>query len=591
MSRVDLPIGLARLRAAGDLHEVRAADLALDLVETARLLAEAGVELTSEETTELWTATEGWAAGLALAAMSRLSENAAPSLAWPSLGRGDIGDYFREEVLDLESDDVQQFLVATSGVQRLCGSLCDAMTGRTDSAELLQRTGGHEPLRRPPRRRPAMVPLPPPVPGAAPGGAQTTGEQRRADLMARAAAWHEGHGDPAEAFESAHQARDLDLAGRILLRHRDGYLGSGRIETVLRLLDVCGDEDIESDPQLAIAAAWVTAHAGDPERANRYLAAAERSEDLDRPSSDGATSLRATMINLRGTLGTHGAAQMLEDGHSVIGSELTPRTRWLVGGYRNVGVAHLLLGQTHEAIDALNETIELTEVDPATRYVRLYCLGMLALAHGDLGDWARAERCTDEAEEILAGLEHNVQRLPALVARATGAAHGGDATRAIDAMAIAREMMSSARAAPFLQAELSVRCAQVAHSLGDDAAANALLEDAVIASRRLGDPGTIPGRISDLVGRMAGADPLLASLSPAEKRVLRQLATHRTLQEIAEHLYVSRPTVKTHVASIYAKLGVATRTDAVAALGHRDDGLVIHLRDDDAVFITPESAR
>ena len=70
-------------------------------------------------------------------------------------------------------------------------------------------------------------------------------------------------------------------------------------------------------------------------------------------------------------------------------------------------------------------------------------------------------------------------------------------------------------------------------------------------------------------------DPLVASLSPAEKRVLRQLSSHRTLGEIAEHLYVSRSTIKTHVASIYAKLGVSTRSEAVATLG--GGSAVIHL--------------
>ncbi|MGZ4708241.1 MAG: LuxR C-terminal-related transcriptional regulator [Acidimicrobiales bacterium] len=589
--RAEPPIGLARLRAAGDLHELQAADLALDEAETAELLAQAGVHLSPEEITELWTATEGWAAGLALAAMSRLKENPANPLASLSLGRRDIGDYFREEVLDVESDSVREFLIATSGVQRLCGPLCDAMTGRTDSADLLRELATTNlfviPLdddRRWFRYHHLFQDL-------LQAELEVSGEQRGADLLSRAAAWHEDHGDPSEAFEYAHRANDLDRAGRILLRHRDEYLGSGRIETVLRLLDLCQEEDIESDPQLAIAAAWVTGHAGDTERANRYLAAAERSPDLDRPSSDGATSLRAAVVNLRGTLGTRGAAQMLEDGRSVIDSELPERTRWLLGGYRNVGVAHLLLGHTNDAIDALSETIVLTEANPATRYVRMYCLGMLALAHGDLGDWARADRYTRQAEEILTGLEHNVQRLPVLVARAATAAHAGDASRAADALAQAREMMSTARAVPFLQAEMSLRCAEAAHSLGDDDAEKALVWDAVLASRRLVDPGSIPTRIADLQERMAGTDPLLALLSPAEKRVLRQLATHRTLQEIAEHLYVSRPTVKTHVAAIYSKLGVTTRAEAVAALGNRDGGWVIHLGDSDVVAPAQEAAR
>jgi LuxR family maltose regulon positive regulatory protein len=70
---------------------------------------------------------------------------------------------------------------------------------------------------------------------------------------------------------------------------------------------------------------------------------------------------------------------------------------------------------------------------------------------------------------------------------------------------------------------------------------------------------------------MIGVAPSVALLSPAEKRVLRQLATHRTLREIARNLYVSRATIKTHVASIYAKLGVGSRDEAVATLGVRAD--------------------
>ena len=119
---------------------------------------------------------------------------------------------------------------------------------------------------------------------------------------------------------------------------------------------------------------------------------------------------------------------------------------------------------------------------------------------------------------------------------------------------------------PCLQAEWLLRCAQAAHRLGDDDTAKALAWDAQVACDRLDDPGSVPDRLNTLRERMVGIDPLLRLLSPAEKRVLRQLASHRTLQEIAEHLYVSRYTIKTHVASIYAKLAVSTRAEAVATL-------------------------
>jgi LuxR family transcriptional regulator, maltose regulon positive regulatory protein len=572
-SRAEPPIGLARVRAAGDLHELRAADLALDQGETAQLLARVGLELSSEEVAELWSATEGWAAGLALAAMSRLKEHPTNRLALPSVGRRDIADYFREEVLDAEADDMREFLLATSGVQRLCGPLCDAMTGRTDSAAVLRELAATNLFVIPLDDEPQWFRYHHLFQALLQEELELAGEQRVVDLMNRAAAWHEAQCDPAEAFEYARRGNDFERAGRILLCHWDGFVGSGRIETALRLLAACREEDIESDPQLAIGAAWVTCHAGDTERTNRFLAAAEHA-DLRGPSADGATSPRASMLNLRGTLGTGGAAQTLEDGRSVIESELPSRSRRLLGGYRNVGVGQLFLGHHTEAIDAFNETIVLTETNPATRYVRMYCLGMLGLAHGDLSDWARADRYTRQAEEIVTGLEHHVQRLPVLVARAAIAAHDGDQTVGREALTLSRDIMPTARAAPLVYAEMSLRCALAAHSLGDDAAAKAFLWDADIASRRLADPGSIPDRITELEERMNRIDPLLALISPAEKRVLRQLATHRTLQEIAEHLYVSRPTVKTHVAAIYSKLGVATRAEAVAALGTRDDRVI-----------------
>jgi LuxR family transcriptional regulator, maltose regulon positive regulatory protein len=579
VSRAEPPISLARLRALGDLYELAAVDLALNGAETAQLLSLAGVHLSSEEVVELWSATEGWAAGLALAAMSRLKGKPIKPFAALTLGRRDIDDYFREEVLELQAEDVRQFLLATSGVQRLCGPLCDAMTGRRDSAELLNELAATNlfviPLdedRRWFRYHHLFQAL-------LEAEMEAAGEHRPGDLMSRASAWHEQHGDPAEAFEYARRATDFDRAGRILLRHYEEHLASGRLETVLRWLDRCREEDIESDPQLAISAAWVRSHTGDGARANRYLAAAERT-NLDRPSADGASSLRAAMVNLRASLGTRGATQMLHDGLSLVDSELPQRTRRLPAGYRNVGVAHLILGHPSQAIDALNEMLALTETRPQTRYLWIYCLGMLALAHSDLGDWARADRLTRQAEDNVTDLEHIVERLPVLVARSAIAAHVGDRAATQNALVMMRELMPTIRAAPVLEAELSLRGAQAAHGIGDGVTASALGRDADLACRRVRDPGSIPTRIAALRARLADIDPQVALLSPAEKRVLRQLATHRTLHEIAEHLYVSRSTIKTHVAAIYSKLGVTTRAGAVAALGQPQDQRVIEPGDD-----------
>ncbi len=262
ISRGDLDLGLARLRAAGDLFEVGVAELALDEVETGQLFALAGIDLGPGQAAELCAAAEGWAAGLALAAMARSRDEQVNPL---SLGRSDIDAFFREEVLQPEPDDIREFLLATSVVERLSGPLCDAMTGWNHSAHLLAELAETNLF---------VIPLDDErqwfryhhlFQDLLSVELQARGDKVVTDLLDRAAAWHEEHGDAAEAFEYARRGHDLDRAGRILLRHWDEYIGSGRIDTVLRWLYRCREDEIESDPQLAIAAGWITAHAGDPE--------------------------------------------------------------------------------------------------------------------------------------------------------------------------------------------------------------------------------------------------------------------------------------------------------------------------------------
>src|SRR5262249_50410361 len=179
-------------------------------------------------------------------------------------------------------------------------------------------------------------------------------EEDPASLLDRAAAWHESYGDAAEAFEYASRAGNFARAGRILASHWIEYANRAQLETLLLLLDRCREDDIESEPQLAVAAGWVTAQLGDAERANRYLVAATRG-DLDKPAADGWSSVGAAMRNLRASLGPEGASQMRDDAHLLVESELPGRTPRLVGAYRSLGVAEHLLGHHEAAIVALDE--------------------------------------------------------------------------------------------------------------------------------------------------------------------------------------------------------------------------------------------
>ena len=139
-SRADPPLALARLRARGQLVELRAAELRFTPGEAAAMLREAaGADLPDVAVAALATRTEGWAAGLQLAALSLRGEpDVAGFVAAFTGSHRFVLDYLAEEVLERQSEQVRTFLLETSVLERLSGSLCDAVTGRDGSQALLK---------------------------------------------------------------------------------------------------------------------------------------------------------------------------------------------------------------------------------------------------------------------------------------------------------------------------------------------------------------------------------------------------------------------------------------------------------------------
>src|SRR5262245_26631565 len=141
-SRTDPPLGLARLRAHGQLTELRAAELRFTADEAAALLqmaAGANAALPGAEVAALVARTEGWAAGLQLAGLSlRGQEDVARFVAEFTGSHRYVLDYLAEEVLEPQTEQVRTFLLETSVLERLSGALCDAVTGRTGSQALLE---------------------------------------------------------------------------------------------------------------------------------------------------------------------------------------------------------------------------------------------------------------------------------------------------------------------------------------------------------------------------------------------------------------------------------------------------------------------
>ena len=168
-SRTDPPIGLARLRARGDLGEIRSADLRFSDGEARSLLNHAiGLDLDADQVGRLRTRTEGWAAGLYLAGLSLRGRDDAS--AFIDAFAGDdrmVVDYLAAEVLEGQTPERRRFLLRTAILNRLTGPLCDAVAQTSDSAQTLVELERSNLFLVPPRQPAGVVPLPPPLRRAA----------------------------------------------------------------------------------------------------------------------------------------------------------------------------------------------------------------------------------------------------------------------------------------------------------------------------------------------------------------------------------------------------------------------------------------
>jgi LuxR family maltose regulon positive regulatory protein len=370
-----------------------------------------------------------------------------------------------------------------------------------------------------------------------------------------------GHAD--EAFIYAHACGDLGQAGRIALANRDRFTQRGQSETVRLWFDRCTDEEIASDTQLALAAAWAFGYQGDEARAQQFIAAAEHGS-LDAPSVDGATSLRSSLLCLRASVAPGGLTQMLRDAELVCAAERKAGTRWYFSGARAAGTALVLLGRPEEAIAPLREVV--SSQRPELAVLRVMSLGYLAFAAWDMGNRRDAHRWATRAAMTVADrqLEGTVFAAIASTAGARAELERGDHLAASRHIESVRRLRPILRAARWLDADLALRCGEVSLDIGDRPGAVELAQLADDVLQGYPDAGALPIRLGRLQERIRLGREY--ELTAAELRLFHFLPTHLSLQEIADHLHLSRPTVKTQVASIYGKLGVEGRSEAVEAI-------------------------
>ena len=326
-TRADPPLLLSRRRSRSELTEIRMADLCFSEAETAEFLnARMDLDLSVEDVLSLNGRTEGWIVGLQMAAIAiRATE------AWQDRGlqykhefvtafAGDdryIGGYLVEEVLCRQAQPVQQFLLETSILDRFCAPLCDAVIGRNDSREMLDRLDQNNlfviPLdtrRHWYRYHHLFADL----------LRRRLGQERSiqdvADLHLRASRWYEGEGFYAEAVSHALAMPDQDWATTLIERHAPDVASRGESLLVKSWLEALPEDRLRSSPYLCILCA-----SGDPlapaEVAERWLSDAEIAWDArgERGVSVGEVS-EVDRLRFRGWMAATRAWLSLQRGDS-----------------------------------------------------------------------------------------------------------------------------------------------------------------------------------------------------------------------------------------------------------------------------------
>ena len=573
-TRAGPEVALGSLRAAGQLAEVRAADLRFTASEAATLLVEReGLPIGDDAVASVARRTEGWAAGLYLAALWLRGRGGAEADVERFAGDNrHVVDYLSEVVLEQLPDDITDFLLCTSIVDRLCTSLCDAIT-ETPSAGVLEEVE---------RSNLFLVPLDDTRTWYRYHHlfAQTLRSEltRRhpdlvADLHRRASGWYRGRGLISEAIEHATAGGDYRHAAALISEHWLEVGRWGQEATIWRWLQAFGHDELNRYPELGLVGAFLTGVSGGSElEFQRWLELAERGitrADSSPTAIAGTTSLRAGVDLLRSAFGYRDVR-----GAAAIAARTARVESEAHGVFRVVALANLafllyISGDPARARDALSEAIR--DPDAQRRpYGFVTALTTAALIALDEGEADKGEHTAARALEFAteAGLAENQVSGLAYVARGRALLVAGrlDSARVeVDhGLALLRGGV-----VPAWHAYALLWAASVAQASGDLPGALALTEEAQRLLASFDDAGTLTTLLNDVQRRISLArrrrrEPDSTTLTDTELAVLRLLRGAKSQRAIAEELSLSINTIKTHTSAIYRKLAVNSRDGAIS---------------------------
>ena len=563
--RAEPPLRTARLRAEGKLLEIGAGDLSLTVEEAASLLRAAGVQVGDEDVAELHRRTEGWPAGLYLAALYLREDGSLPGTAG-SFGGDDqfVSEYVESEFLTRISSSQRALLTRTAVLERMSGPLCEAVLDLPGSAAALADLARSNLLLVPLDRRGQWYRYHHLFRDMLLAEAERLESGLIPVLRRRAAAWYLRNNLPEEALEYSMAAGDVDTVARLVEELWLPTCRRARITTLQRWFRWLDDRGgFEDHPRAAAYAAFLalmTGRAADVEQM-AYAVERWRSQDAARASNHLIEGLAAA---LRAVLCRHGAEQMHADADEAArqfaaAGIVRPMTGFLQG------IAHILSGDLDSADVVLDEAVRAgQEIGTPDTIAQMLCeRSLVAMARNQ---WNHAEALAGQARSLLdqAGLEDAI----VCAAQARVALHRGDVPAARRELVSAQRLRSLLTyAQPHLAVQTRIELIRAHIALADISGARTLMREVDDVLKLRPGLGILVGEAEALRARLAqvrgSAVPGASALTAAELRLLPLMSTHLSFPEMAAELFLSRHTIKAQAISAYRKLGVSSRNQAV----------------------------
>lgn len=569
-TRADPSLPLARLRAAGELVEVRVSDLRFSDAEAATFLNDnLALALSPDELGVLVQRAEGWASALYLAALSIAQREDRRSFIEGFAGTSRfVVDYLGDEVLGGLPAEEQGFLLRCSVLTNLTGPLVDHVLERSGSASVLHelersnllvvplddsrtwyrlhhlfadllRSELHE-------REPELVP----------------------GLHARASRWFAENGFVDDAIQHALSSGDTELASRLIAESFWPFAQRGQVATVHRWLEELPEAVVTSDPCLCVVAAWASMFRGRPAEVEGWLALAESADGNSLPMPGGLGTVGAAVSLVRAGFAAGDVGGQVRAGRRAV--ERTYETEmwgWIADGC--LGIALFWAGELDEARMRLERVVgplEVADLPQAAALGRAY----LALVDLERRHDPNAREQLDHALGLVRAhhLDEESDTGVVYLARGSLAARGGEGDLVGAQVDLERAVaLTNQGSNVFEQALARVELAYVLELLDMRERAQPLLEEVSAQLAGFGDPGMLGEKLARTRERLgmveAPSGALDSELTDRELEVLAYLPGPLSQREIGAALWVSFNTVTSHIRSIYRKLGVSSRREAV----------------------------